>query len=149
MLKNLVSEFASMKQTMCQIFGNMADDARENEEHGGISPESYSGDRSDSDPIQDQKGEENNECAILGQCAASLLLSEVQGLSVSNEMSTFVQKLMATSLDESKKAVLVEKHQIPENTTSLNNPKVNPEIWREGVISRNKIKRHKTPKNTI
>jgi hypothetical protein len=37
---------------------------------------------------------------------------------------------MAISLDESKKAELVKKHQIPENTTSLNTPKVNPEIWR-------------------
>ncbi|XP_060560956.1 uncharacterized protein LOC132720761, partial [Ruditapes philippinarum] len=37
---------------------------------------------------------------------------------------------MATSLDECKKAGLIEKHQTPENTTSLNTPKVNPEIWR-------------------
>jgi hypothetical protein len=66
----------------------------------------------------------------LGQCAASLSLSEVKGLSMSGEMSNFVQKLMATSLDECKKAGLIEKHQTPENTTSLNTPKVNPEIWR-------------------
>jgi hypothetical protein len=35
----LVSEFASMKQTMYQISGNKADDASENKEHGGIFPE--------------------------------------------------------------------------------------------------------------
>jgi hypothetical protein len=102
----------------------------ENKEHGGISPESYSGDRSESDPSQGQKDDANNECSILGQCAASLSLSETKCLSVSGEMSTFDQTLMATSLNESKQAGLIEKHQIPENTTSLYIRKVNHETWR-------------------
>jgi hypothetical protein len=43
----------------------MADDASENEEHDGISPESNSVDQPKSDPSQGQKGEENNKCSIL------------------------------------------------------------------------------------
>jgi hypothetical protein len=54
----------------------MADDASENEEHGEISPESFSADRSESDPSQCQKGEENNKCFILGQCAAFTIRGE-------------------------------------------------------------------------
>jgi hypothetical protein len=79
----MLKKIGSMKQTMCQISGNMADDASENEEYGVISPKSYSADRSESDPSQGQKVEENNKCSILGQCAASFSLSEMKGLSVS------------------------------------------------------------------
>jgi hypothetical protein len=66
-----VEKLGSMKYTMCQISRNMADDSSKNEAHDGISQESCSAYRSESDPRQGQKGEENNVCSILGQCGAS------------------------------------------------------------------------------